>query len=145
VNDIEATGQSGEYLDFRVMQIETLEFDLTKSSPTLKLIEAETPFRQLGIPIALPEATALQLAIQGKNGRRPGTHELITTILTSLQTEVICARLMRREQGVYFAEVDLMTSKGRQTYDARVSDAVILAQRQKVPAPILCNVELLAG
>jgi hypothetical protein len=128
---------------FRVMNFESVLFDLTDSSPHVHLIEAESPYRYLEIPVALPDAIALQHADSGVEGRRPSTHELMTSMLTRLQTEVIAARVVRYEGGVFYAELDLMTPKGRMTFDCRTSDAFSLALRQSVSAPILCAEDVL--
>jgi bifunctional DNase/RNase len=130
---------SNPYQDvpFKVMHFESVLYDLTDPSPMIYLLEAESPFRYLVVPIALQHAHS---AIEG---RRPATSELITTILTRLQAEVIAARIVRYEGGVFYAELDLMTPKGREVFDCRTSDALILALRQKVNAPILCSEEVL--
>jgi bifunctional DNase/RNase len=91
----------------------------------------------------LADAIALQYAHSAIEGRRPGTHELMTTILTRLQAEVIAARIVRYEGGVFYSELDLMTPKGREVFDCRTSDALSLALRQKSNAPILCSEEVL--
>jgi bifunctional DNase/RNase len=44
---------------------------------------------------------------------------------------------------VFYAELDVMTPRGREVFDARPSDAFILALRQAVSAPILCDEEVL--
>ncbi len=133
------------YVDvpFRVMHFESVLYDLTDPSPMIYLLEAESPFRYLVVPIALPEAIALQHAHSAIEGRRPATNELMTTILTRLQAEVIAARIVRYEGGVFYAELDLMTPRGREVFDCRTSDAITLALRQKVSAPILCSEEVL--
>jgi bifunctional DNase/RNase len=125
------------------MDIQAVVHDLIESSPSVHLIEAEAPHRYLVVPIALPEAMALQHAIMHIDGRRPGTHELFIGVLRRLQSDVICARIVRRDAGVYYAEIDVMTPTGRETFDARVSDALVLCRRQRVPAPILCDVSIL--
>jgi bifunctional DNase/RNase len=140
-----AEESANSYVDvpFRVMHFESVLYDLTDPSPMIYLLEAESPFRYLVVPIALPEAIALQHAHSAIEGRRPATNELMTTILTRLQAEVIAARIVRYEGGVFYAELDLMTPKGREVFDCRTSDAIILALRQKVNAPILCSEEVL--
>ena len=40
---------------YRVMQVGEVYFDLADSSPTLRLIETESPFRELEIPVALQD------------------------------------------------------------------------------------------
>ncbi|HEY1824574.1 MAG TPA: bifunctional nuclease family protein [Acidimicrobiales bacterium] len=136
---------SGEaYSTFRVMHLESVLYDLTDTSPLVHLMEAESPYRYLAIPIALSDAIALHHAQGSISARRPSTGELMTTILTRLQAEVIAARIVRYEEGVFYSELDLMTPKGREVFDCRTSDALILAKRQRVHAPILCAEEVLS-
>jgi uncharacterized protein len=132
-----------ESVPFRVMHLESVLYDLTDPSPMIYLVEASSPFRYLVVPVALADAVALQHAHSSIEGRRPGTHELMTTILTRLQAEVIAARIVRYEGGVFYSELDLMTPKGREVIDCRTSDALSLALRQKAQAPILCSEEVL--
>jgi hypothetical protein len=128
-----------EDVPFRVMHLESVLYDLTDPSPMIYLLEAESPFRYLVVPVALADAIAVQHAHSSIEGRRPGTHELMTTMLTRLQAEVISARIVRYEGGVFYSELDLMTPKGREVFDCRTSDALSLALRQKSNAPILCS------
>ena len=128
---------------FRVMSAETVTFDLSDPSPLVHLMETEPPYRNLSIPIALPEAQALELALAGRAGRRPGTHELTATLLARLRADVVAARIVRYEAGVYYAELDVMGPSGREVVDCRTSDAIILAVRQPVRAPILCALSVL--
>jgi uncharacterized protein len=123
---------------FNVMSIESVLYDLSDSSPLVHLIEEETPYRYIAMPIALPEAVALHNALDRIDGRRPGTHEVIAEILRRLQADVIAARIVRYENGVFYAELDLMTPRGHEVFDCRTSDALILAARQSVRAPVLC-------
>src|SRR5487761_1937421 len=128
---------------YRVMSAESVTFELGEASPAVHLMEAEAPFRNLSIPIALPEAQALHLAFQNQAGRRPGTHELFADVLRRVRSDVVAARIVRYDQGVFYAELDLMTPGGREIVDCRTSDAIILALRQRVPAPILCAEDVL--
>jgi len=132
-----------EDVHFRVMHFESVLYDLTDASPMIHLLESESPFRYLVIPVALSDAVALQNAHGAIEGRRPSTHELMTTILTRLQAEVIAARVVRYEGGVFYAELDLMTPRGREVFDCRTSDALAMALRQNVAAPILCAEDVL--
>ncbi len=123
---------------FSVMSIESVLFDLSDSSPLVHLIEEETPYRYIAMPIALPEAVALHNALDKIEGRRPGTHEVMAEILRRLQADIIAARIVRYEHGVFYAELDLMTPRGHEVFDCRTSDALIVAARQTVRAPVLC-------
>ncbi len=141
----EGAGAAAEQrvVSFRVVSVESILFDLAESAPEVHLMETEAPFRYLSIPVGLPEAQALYRAVNELSSRRPGTHELMGAILSRLQVDVIAARIVREQDGVFYAELDLMSPRGREVFDARTSDALILAARQRVPAPILCNEELL--
>ncbi|HEY5120398.1 MAG TPA: bifunctional nuclease family protein [Acidimicrobiales bacterium] len=135
--------QSAHDVTFVLMSAESVTFDLADASPHLHLMEADVPYRNISIPIALADAHALHNALNGVEGRRPGTHELASAIIRQLQADIIAARIVRVDQGVFYAEIDLMTPRGRERFDCRTSDAVILALRQGVPAPILCAQEVL--
>ena len=125
-------------LKFNVMSVESVLFDLSDSSPLVHLIEEETPYRYLAIPIALAEAVALHNALDKIDGRRPGTHEVMSEVLRRLNADIVAARITRYDGGVFYAELDLMTSRGHEVFDCRTSDALILATRQGVRAPVLC-------
>jgi hypothetical protein len=125
-------------LAFTVMSIESVLFDLSDSSPLVHLIEEEAPYRYLAIPIALAEAVALHNAIDKIDGRRPGTHEVMAEVLRRLNADIVAARITRYDAGVFYAELDLMTPRGHEVFDCRTSDALILATRQSVRAPVLC-------
>jgi bifunctional DNase/RNase len=123
---------------FRVMNLESVVFDLGDPSPQVHLMENEAPFRHISVSIALPEAQALYAAMNHITGRRPSTHELTSAILRQLQGDIIATRIVRFEAGVFYAELDVMTPRGRERFDCRTSDGFVLALRQAVPAPILC-------
>jgi bifunctional DNase/RNase len=129
---------AADVVTFNVMSIESVLYDLTDSSPLVHLIEDQTPYRYLAIPIALPEAIALHNALDKIDGRRPGTHEVMSEVLRRLNADIVAARITRYETGVFYAELDLMTPRGREVFDCRTSDALILATRQGVRAPVLC-------
>lgn len=130
---------------FRVMTVEAVTFDLVDAAPVVHLMEAEAPFRYVAIPLGLPDAVAMHQALSGVEGRRPGTHELMATVLARAQIDVIAARIVRYEHGVFYAELDLMTPRGHERFDCRTSDAITLALRQTVPSPVLCAEEVLGA
>jgi len=134
-----------QFPKFSVMNVETVTYDLTDPSPLVHLMEAEAPHRYLAIPLALADAVAMHQAVGGVAGRRPGTHELLAEILRRTQVDVIAARIVRFEGGVYYAQLDLMTPRGHELFDCRTSDAITAALRQNVPAPVLCAEEVLAS
>ncbi len=64
-------------------------------------------------------------------------------MLQRARIDVIALRLVGREDGVYLAELDLMTPTGRERIDCRPSDGLVLALRMRVPAPVLVDERLL--
>ena len=137
--DVEAVPEvDPDTLKFNVMSVESVLFDLSDSSPLVHLIEDETPYRYLAIPIALAEAVALHNALDKIDGRRPGTHEVMAEVLRRLNADIVAARITRYDSGVFYAELDLMTPRVHEVFDCRTSDALILATRQGVRAPVLC-------
>jgi bifunctional DNase/RNase len=144
LSEVEDPVAGEAYATFRVMNVESVLYDLNDASPLVHLMEAESPFRYLAIPLAVPDAIALQHAHSAIEGRRPSTSELMTAMLARLQAEVIAARIVRYDAGIFYAELDLMTPRGREVFDCRTSDALVLALRQRVPAPILCAEEVLS-
>ena len=141
----EGPSAGGDGDPLRVMHVESVLYDLTDPSPAIQLLEAESPFRYLVVPIALGDAISLQQAHPGIDGRRPGTHELVTTVLTRLGAEVVSARIVRLEAGVFYGELEIMGPRGRELFDCRTSDAITLALRQRVSAPVLCAESVLTA
>jgi bifunctional DNase/RNase len=129
---------------FTVMTVGSVRFDLGTPSPQVHLMEEAAPYRNVSISVALAEAQALHNALIGAVGLRPSTHELMSSIIAHLKADIIALRIVRHENGVFFSEMDLMTAHGRETFDCRTSDGLVLAVRQVVAAPILCSETVLA-
>ena len=143
--DDEPSTTSPLNIAFRVVHVEEILFDFATSTAAVVLREAEGARRQLTLPVALGDATALHQAWRRVVGRRPSTSELVTLILQELHADVIATRIVREEGGVYYGELDLMTSRGRRVFDCRPSDAMGIALRQGYPAPLLVADELLGS
>ena len=132
-----------EHPEFRVMALTGVEVPLPTTHAVVQLVEKEAPFRTLVLPIGLAEGAALVAAQERSRGIRPSTHELFSEVLGRVHVDVIAVRLVSEEHGVYGAELDCMTAKGREIFECRPSDGLILATRQHVAAPILCDARLL--
>jgi uncharacterized protein len=125
------------------MDVDDVSLDLPSQYPSVTLVESEPPMRELVFPLGLPEGIAMAQALRGITGRRPMTHELFMDVLQHARIDVIAVRLVGREEGNLLAELDLMTPGGRERIDCRPSDAIVLALRMPVPAPILVDERLL--
>ncbi len=131
------------YPSFSVMDVVNVVFTLPAPNPVVNLQEQAEPFRPLSFPIGLPEAQAIGSALAGITGARPTTHELFVSLQQELQGELVAIRITDYASGVFHAEMDFMTPRGRAILDCRPTDGIILALRQPVPAPILCDVNVL--
>ena len=130
---------------FLVLALGSVSYELATAMATVTLQEEDEPWRPLTIPVALPEAISIAQAVTEQLAPRPNTHDLFIQYLRQTKADVIAARILRVENNVFFAEVDVMTPQGRIQIPCRASDAIALAVRQTVPAPILCTPEVLAS
>lgn len=140
---VPAAGPSATGPSFRVMHVEDVSLDLPAPYPSITLVESEPPMRALVFPVGLPEGTAMAQALRRIPGRRPMTHELFMQVLQRAHIDVVAVRLTGREEGNLVAELDLMTTTGRELIDCRPSDGIVLALRMPVPSPILVDERLL--
>ncbi len=123
-----------------------LVFDIAVELPAphalVTLREVEPPHRQLAVPVATPDATALAHAWRGVPTARPLTHELFADVLVRLGATIDAVRLIGRRAGVVLAELELTSPRGHERIDCRPTDALTLAIRQGVPAPVLVDERL---
>jgi len=143
-SDADASSVESPSDAYTVMTVGSVRFDLGTPSPQVHLMEEASPYRHVSIAVALPEAQALHAALVGAVGARPSTHELTSSIIAYLKADIIALRIVRHENGIFYSELDLMTAHGRETFDCRTSDGLILCVRQAVAAPILCAEAVLA-
>ncbi len=129
----------------RTALVSSVTLDLPAQHPTVVLREVESPWRQLQFHVGLPDGTALAYAVRRIDTPRPLTHELLGDILAGFDIDVVAVRLVGRQQGTYFAELDLQGRTGRRVLSCRPSDALVVALRQAVPAPILVAEALFDG
>lgn len=98
--------------------------------------------RILPIWIGQQEATSILIAIEGAETPRPLAHDLMRTMLTTLDADVTQVEVTRIDDGTFYAEITLAAAGGMRRVDARPSDAVALASR--VGAPIFVADAVLA-
>ncbi|MGZ0712996.1 bifunctional nuclease family protein (plasmid) [Coraliomargarita sp. W4R53] len=83
----------------------------------------------LPIWIGAQEATSILVAVEGAQTPRPLAHDLMRSMLTSLDALVQRVDITRIAEGTYYAEIALAAGGGIHRIDARPSDAVALASR----------------
>jgi bifunctional DNase/RNase len=101
--------------------------------------------RILPIWIGAQEASSILIAVEGAVAPRPLAHDLMLSMLQSLDATVQQVAITRLEDGTFYAEVTLETPTGQRTIDARPSDAVALASRASAPVFVADEVLAEAG
>jgi len=89
--------------------------------------------RLIPIWIGVNEGNAIGLKLQGEQLPRPMTHDLISTMLTTLGVTVDRVVVTDLKDGTYYAVILLVAGSRRYEIDARPSDAMALAVRNSTP------------
>ena len=90
--------------------------------------------RQIPIVIGYLEATSIQMKIAGIEAPRPMTHDLLVSVIDSLEAQVLAVLIDDLQEGTFFAKLKLKNKLGQAVIiDCRPSDGIALAVRLKVP------------
>ena len=90
--------------------------------------------RLLPIVIGLNEASAIKLKISGFQPPRPLTHDLLHSIIESLDATIDKIIIDKLEDNTFYAKLILRTGSGQtKSIDARPSDTIALAVRAHAP------------
>ncbi len=90
--------------------------------------------RLLPIVIGIAEASAIKMKLSGFKPPRPLTHDLISSILNSLETRLERVVIDNLIEGTFHAKLHLGSNgKIAKVVDARPSDSIALAVRTKSP------------
>ncbi len=112
------------------------------SNNPIVLLRERDGQRYLPIWIGAPEATAIAYAQQGVEPPRPLTHDLMLTILTTLEHQLEGVDITAMEEGIFYATLRL--SEGIEI-SSRPSDAIALALRAAAPIRATDEVMEVAG
>ncbi|MFJ5108102.1 MULTISPECIES: bifunctional nuclease family protein [unclassified Glutamicibacter] len=109
-----------------------IRIQLPANQPLLLL---KYPERNLYLPlwIGAPEASAIAMSEQGLTPPRPMTHDLLLSVIESMDVKLERIEIVSVNNAVFVAE--LVLSNGKRV-DSRSSDAVALAVRAQ--CPIMC-------
>ena len=100
------------------------------SSGAYVLILGEKPgVRRLPIVIGGPEADAIAIGLEGKQGNRPLTHDLLVNFANEFGVRILEVAINRFRDGVYYALIVCQQGDDLVMVDARPSDAIALAVR----------------
>ena len=116
----------------RQMKVDKLGIDLLTHDPVVILKDLEGK-RYLPILIGPFEATAIALALEGTPVPRPLSHDLMRTMLESLQARLEHIVIHDIKDSTFFAKLIVRTNGSTQEIDARPSDGIALALRMQAP------------
>lgn len=98
--------------------------------------------RALPIVIGLLEASSIKMRLSGVNAPRPLTHDLLYSVIDSLEAKVEKVIIDKLEDSTFHAKLVLKMENGKsKVVDARPSDSIALSVRTK--APIFVEEEVL--
>ena len=98
------------------------------------LLQEKDSSRSLPIIVGSSEAQAIALYLEGVDMPRPMTHDLLISVLETLETEINQVTIARMKNGTFFAEIEASNSQvGEIMIDSRPSDAIAIALRTLTP------------
>lgn len=110
---------------------------LPATHPVVVLQEADSPYRELRIPVGGAEGIAIGYAARGLETPRPLTHELFANVLEEFGMTVEVVRITEVRGTAFTSEMVISGPTGARVVDCRPSDAIALALRQRLPVPIM--------
>lgn len=81
------------------------------------------------IYIGLPEAISISSALKGQIAPRPMTHDLIVSLIESMECRITKIFIDDFYDGVYYAKLTIADKDGEKDIDARPSDCIAIALR----------------
>jgi uncharacterized protein len=124
---------------FVEMKVRGLALDPMTNMPIIILRDEEDK-RSLPIWVGIFEANAIALELEKISTPRPMTHDLIKSVLETIDARLLKVVVTDLKENTFFAELHLQLGETEYTVDSRPSDAIALALR--VSAPIYVDEEV---
>lgn len=122
------------------MDLVGIRVELPTNTPIMLLREAGGD-RYLPIWIGTPEATAIAMAHDGIQTKRPLTHDLMTALMEKLGATVESVVVTELRGGTFYADISVTVDGETHLISSRPSDAVAIAVR--ADAPLFADKDLL--
>ena len=118
------------------MKVKFLTFDSTSNGFVVLLMDLSN---KTGLPIWIGpfEANAIAMKLKKIGSHRPMTHDLIHSILNTLESQVVKIIVNDLKENTYYALIHLMRRGAEIIIDSRPSDAIAIALA--VDAPIFVS------
>lgn len=117
----------------KLVDLVGLHVEATSGTPLVILREHDSPHRILPIFIGGAEAASIAVALTGGQPPRPLSHDLMASLVVSLNARVHTVELTALREGAFIAELALSGPGVERRLDARPSDGIALAVRLGVP------------
>jgi hypothetical protein len=114
------------------MDLVGIRIELPTNSPILLLRERGGD-RYLPIWIGTPEATAIAMAHDGIETKRPLTHDLLASLMETLGATVESVVVTEVRGGTFYADIAVKLGDETHLVSSRPSDAVAIAVRTNAP------------
>lgn len=126
------------------VEIDSVRVSLTNQQRIVILKQTNLE-RYLPIWIGLYEAEAITIALQDIQVARPQTHDLLKTLIQSLNAILVQVEVMSLSDDVFYGNLVLDVDGERKNVDCRPSDALAIAARMRVPILVSEDVMTQAG
>ncbi|HXZ85543.1 MAG TPA: bifunctional nuclease family protein [Myxococcota bacterium] len=117
----------------RSVRVAGVRIDPGTSNPIVDLVEDGGAERSLSIAIGEFEAESIARAIEHQPAPRPNPHDLLKTLIDTIDGHVRRTVVTDLREGTYFAVIDVELRGRTISVDARPSDAIAIALRAGAP------------
>ena len=117
---------------FIEMKVRGLALDPMSNMPII-ILRDEDDKRSLPIWVGIFEANAIALELEKIPTPRPMTHDLLKSVVESLDAQVTRVVVTDLRENTFYAVLHLKLGNAEHTVDSRPSDAIALALRAAAP------------
>lgn len=117
----------------KLVDLVGLHIEATSGAPLVLLREHDAPHRVLPIFVGGPEAASIAVALSGQAAPRPLTHDLMASLVQSLDAHIDAVEVTDLRDGAFLAAISVNGPAGGHRLDTRPSDAIALAVRLGTP------------
>ena len=114
------------------LKVRGLMFD-PYNNAYIVILRDEEQADMLPIWVGKSEASAISFALEGEATPRPMTHDLMKSILDTVDAKLISVVVTEMRDNTYYSKIHLMYDDSEYSIDARPSDAIALALRTSAP------------
>ncbi len=114
------------------MKVRGLMFD-PYNNAYIVILRDEESAEMLPIWVGKAEASAISFSLESISAPRPMTHDLMKSILDTVNAKVFSVVVTDLNDNTYYAKIHMMYEDSEYSIDSRPSDAIALALRANAP------------